>query len=272
MNSNDLFKYIEEEHKKRNLKIRNVSLLLHDIPEWHLYKNENGENILHVLMSINYMFVEKILHNKQTKLIWNETDKNGNTLLDNFLLHLKDYPTSTLVKQQWIDDLIKSSVSFNNIHILNLFNKEHEVILKNNEKTSLAQYLTTKLSTRFLIGNNIEDFKTICKEDLVKINNSDVFSNLKNLNKYFQFYTVSKNDFHKLDSEIKGYITLFMALQNDRRYLEFIEHTDIKIPEIINKLDKIKKFGDISFIVSTVEKKEISKIKPQLENKKEIKN
>ena len=42
MNSNDLFKYIEEEHKKRNLKIRNVSLLLNDIPEWHLYKNENG--------------------------------------------------------------------------------------------------------------------------------------------------------------------------------------------------------------------------------------
>lgn len=271
MNSNDLFKYIEEENKKRNLKIRNVSLLLNDIPDWNLYKNENGDNVLHFLMSINYMFVEKILHNKQTKLIWNETDNNGNTLLDNFLLHLKDYPTSTLVKQQWVDDLLKSNISFNNIHMLNIFNKDHEVILKNNEKTTLAQYIITKLGTKFLTGSDIEKFKEICKEDLIKVNDSDVFSNLKNLNKYFQFYTVSKNDFHKLDNEIKGYITLFMALQNDRRYLEFIEHTDIKIPEIVDKLNKIKDFGDISFIVSTVEKKEISKINPQLENKKEIK-
>ena len=44
------------------------------------------------------MFVEKILHNKQTKLIWNETDKNGNTLLDNFLLHLKDYRYFKVIK------------------------------------------------------------------------------------------------------------------------------------------------------------------------------
>lgn len=255
---NLLDEYIKETQTsaKASSLIKNIK----NNPQWNEKKNENNENILMLAFEKYPQIVEKLLNTKEGKEILKEKNKNNEGLMNYFLTTLKNNDQLTIFDYKYINKLITTPFEYGKSYISS-FNSKREIYDKEGKIQNLLSYLSKKISPSFILGSEYELNKEM-KKDL-EILNSEKIVDLKKIEKYSLIFDKIDNDIFvetvkKYSKETQAFFVLYLALQNDRKYLN-LGIDDLLKPQSMSLQEHVINTGDVKMIFAIFEKNELNK-------------